>query len=112
MYTTCCLMVIYPCAKFGILMTKIKYDLAQKQIHSEKIILIEAIGQGHTEVVNVFYTSSYGDTLVCQIWYYYVKSTKKLLAIHESAKTDGHTVILLYLPELHSIKICERMSMW
>ena len=58
MYTTCCLMVIYPCAKFGILMTKIKHDLAQTQIHSEKIILIEAIGQGHTEVMNVSYTSS------------------------------------------------------
>ena len=41
-----------------------------------------------------------------------VKSTKKLLAIHESAQTVGQTVIHTYLPELHSLKICERMNMW
>ena len=29
---------------------------------------IEAKGQGHTEVVNAFDTSSHGNTLICQIW--------------------------------------------
>ena len=37
---------------------------------------IEAKDQGHTEVMNVCYTSSHGDTLMCQTWYDYIKVQK------------------------------------
>ena len=48
MYTTCCLMVIHPCAKFGMPMSKSKDNLAKTQIHGENIILIlRPEGQGH-----------------------------------------------------------------
>ena len=40
MYTTCCLMVIHPCAKFGMSVSKSKDDLAHTKIHGENIILI------------------------------------------------------------------------
>ena len=44
--------------------------LAHTKIHGVNIIFdIEATGQVHKEVTNVCDTSSYGDTVVCQIWY-------------------------------------------
>ena len=70
MYTTCCLKVIHICAKFGMPMSKSKDDLAQTQIHGgNKILILRAKGQSNTEVMNLCDTLSYGDTLLCQIWY-------------------------------------------
>ena len=40
MYTSCCLMMIHQCAKFGMLMSKSKDNLAQTKIHGENMILI------------------------------------------------------------------------
>ena len=54
MYTTCCLMVLHPCAKFGMPMSKSKDDLAQT--HS----------QGHTEFMNVCDTLSHGYALMAK----------------------------------------------
>ena len=62
------------CAKFVMSMSKSKDDLGQTQIHGEKNNFdIEAKGQGHTDVMNVCDTLSLSKTLMCQIWYDYVK---------------------------------------
>ena len=47
-------MVIHTLARFGMPMSKIKYDLARTQIHGQNINFdIETKGQGQTEVMNV-----------------------------------------------------------
>ena len=83
----CFLMAIHPCAKFGVPVSKSKDHLAKTQKHGENLILnIEAKGQGQTEVMNVCDTLSYGDILMCQIWYEYVKGLcqKKLWPDHQA----------------------------
>ena len=60
---TCCLIVTHPSAKFDKIympMSKNKYDLAQTQYNFD----IENKGQGHTKVMKVCDTTSYGDTLM------------------------------------------------
>ena len=70
------LLSIHQCAKFGMPVSKSKEDLAKTQIHGENIILILTKSQGQTQVMNVFDILSHGDTLMCQIWYDYVKGQK------------------------------------
>ena len=68
MYTTCCLMVMYPCAKFVMPMSKSKDYLAKTQFQFENINFdIEVKNQGYIEVMNICNTSSHGDTIMCQI---------------------------------------------
>lgn len=59
--------MIHPCAKFGMPLSKRKDDFAKTQIQDE------VKGHGRTEVMKMFDTSCHGITLMCQIWYYYVK---------------------------------------
>ena len=56
-------------------MTPYDYS-AETLIHCENIIRFEAQSQGHKEVKNVCDTSSYGETLMYQTWYVYVKEQK------------------------------------
>ena len=49
-----------------------KDDLAQ----TKNYLYIKARIQGHIEVVNACNTSSYCDTLMCQMWYDYVNRKK------------------------------------
>ena len=52
-------MVIHTLARFGMPMSKIKYDLARTQIHGQNInfdIETKGQGHGHTEVMNVYVT--------------------------------------------------------
>ena len=58
MYIARCLMVIHPCVKFGMPMSKSKDDLTQTQIHGENIISILR------------------PKVLCQIWYEFVKGQK------------------------------------
>ena len=67
-------MVIHPYVILGIPISKSKDDLAQKTIYFENLILnFETKNECHTEVMNICDTSPYGDTLMCHIWYDYVK---------------------------------------
>ena len=60
----------------------------QYQIHGENINFdIEAKGQGHAEVMKLCDTSSYGDTLMCHIWYDYVNREKALTLTQSHVKT-------------------------
>ena len=67
MYTTCCLMVIHPCAKACTLMSKGNKILPQTQLNSwwKYIFYIEVAGQGPIEVVVVRDISCHSDTLLC-----------------------------------------------
>ena len=48
-------------------MSNSKDNLAQTQFNIENLILIEAKGQVHPEVMNVCNVSSNGEALICQI---------------------------------------------
>ena len=78
-------MVIHPCAKFGMSISKSTNDLAKTQIHGENIILIL---RPKVKVINVCDTSSHGDT---QTWNDLLKVQKnvdsclnpKSLSVHD-----------------------------
>ena len=79
MYTTYCLMVIYPHTKICYAYVKKEDDLASLKFRLKLYNFnIKVKGQGHTEVMNVSDTSYKGDTLMCQTMYDYVKGKRNV----------------------------------
>ena len=64
-------------------MSKSIDDLAHPQIQGQYMILIL---RTKVKVIDVCNTSSLGDTLLCLIWYDYVKDTETLRSEHEAMK--------------------------
>ena len=67
------------CAKFCMPMSKSKNNLAHTQIHNKNIKF-----KGRTDVMNVHDILSYGNTLLCQMSYDYVKGQKKMWLEHKA----------------------------
>ena len=63
-------MVIHPCAKYAMPISKTK-----------EVMACEVKGHGHIEVMNVCDKSSHGDITICQIWYAYVKEYRRQTVI-------------------------------
>ena len=80
MYATHRLMVIHPCAKYGMPMSKDKNVTGWIWSHVNNTINLtwrsNVKGQGHTQIFTVCNTSPHGVTPMCQIWYANVKEQK------------------------------------
>ena len=68
------LMVMHPCAKYRMHMAKNKEVMARTRIHVKKLIILTL--RSRVKVIDIPKTSYHSDTLMCQVWYAYLKDQR------------------------------------